>query len=193
MIARLRGHLIAREGEELIVEVGGIGFAVQVPTPLAASVEVGEAISLHTRLIVREDAFVLYGFTSQDELRLFNLLLTVSGIGPRLALALLSAMSPESLRLAIRNEQTDLLTRIPGLGAKTARKIIFELKDKVGMGPDMPAELAALSSADAEVVEALTALGYSLIEAQRAVQSIPRDVTDVEERLRLALSHFAPP
>lgn len=193
MIARLRGHLLAREEGTLVLDVGGIGLSVHAPTPLIASLTVGEQVILHTHLIVRQDALILYGFPTQDELRLFNLLLTVSGVGPRLALGLLSAISPESLRLAISREQADLLSRIPGLGPKTARKIIFDLKEKVGMGEGVPDKLASLTSADAEVIEALTALGYSIVEAQRAVQSIPRDVTDVEERLRIALSSFASP
>lgn len=193
MIARLRGHLLAREEGTLVLDVGGIGLTVHAPTPLIASLAVGEQVILHTHLIVRQDALILYGFAAQDELRLFNLLLTVSGVGPRLALGLLSSMSPESLRLAISRDQADLLSRIPGLGPKTARKIIFDLKEKVGMGEGVPEELASLTSADAEVIEALTALGYSIVEAQRAVQSVPRDVTDVEERLRIALSSFASP
>lgn len=193
MIARLRGRLIAGDEGTLVLDVGGVGFAIHAPTSLIASLAIGEQVALHTHLIVREDALTLYGFATQDELRLFNLLLTVSGVGPRLALALLSALSPEALRLAISREQADLLGRIPGLGPKTARKIIFELKEKVGMGEGVPRELASLTSADAEVIEALTALGYSIVEAQRAVQSVPADVTDVEERLRLALSSFTSP
>jgi len=193
MIARLRGHLVSREEGVLVLDVGGIGYAVHVPITLADSLSIGEQVVLHTHLLVRQDALTLYGFATKEELDLFNLILSVSGIGPRLALSLLSTMSPESLRLAISREQADLLSRIPGLGPKTARKIIFNLKDKVGMGEGIPQELASLTSVDAEVIEALTALGYSIVEAQRAVQSIPREVTDLEERLRLALSSFAAP
>ena len=124
-----------------------------------------------------------------DELALFEGLIAVSGVGPKLALALLSGMAPDSLRLAIGQDQPDVLARIPGIGKKTAQKIVLELKDKVG--PVEVAEgLAALTEADAAVIDALTALGYSIVEAQRAVQGLPRDVTDVEERLRQALASF---
>ncbi len=123
---------------------------------------------------------------AEEELALFENLIGVSGVGPKLALNVLSGMAPDALRLAIGQEQPDLLARVPGIGKKTAQKIVLELKDKVG--PVEVAEgLAALTEADAAVIDALTALGYSIVEAQRAVQGLPRDVTDVEERLRAAL------
>lgn len=192
MIARLQGTLVARGKDHVVVDVGGIGFAVRVPAPLLASAPLGEAVALFTHLHVRAEELALYGFQTEEELRLFELLLTVPGVGPRTALALLSAMPPDALRLAISQEQADLLGRIPGIGPKTAKKIVFDLKDKVGLAAGVPEGLAALTAADAEVIEALTALGYSIVEAQRAVQSVPREVTEVEERLRRALAYFAP-
>ena len=146
-------------------------------------------ILLHTHLVVREDDLTLIGFATEDELDLFENLIAVSGVGPKLALALLSGMAPDALRLAIGQEQPDVLARVPGIGKKTAQKIVLELKDKMG-AVEVAEGLAALTEADAAVIDALTALGYSIVEAQRAVQGLPRDVTDVEERLRLALASF---
>lgn len=189
MIAAVEGRVAARAGDALIVMVGGIGLRVLCPQPTLASARPGEIIQLRTHLVVREDELTLVGFATEDELDLFEKLLGVSGVGPRLALSVLSAMAPDALRLAIGREQSDLLARVPGIGKKTAQKIVLELKDKVG--PVEVAEgLAALTEADAAVIDALTALGYSIVEAQRAVQALPRDVTDVEERLRRALASF---
>jgi Holliday junction DNA helicase RuvA len=190
MISIIEGQVYARANDALIVMVGGIGFRVLCPAPLLASARPGEPLLLHTHLVVREDDLTLIGFASADELDLFQKFINVSGVGPKLALALLSAMAPDALRLAIGQEHAELLSRVPGIGKKTAQKIVLELKDKVG--PVEVAEgLAALTEADAAVIDALTALGYSIVEAQRAVQSLPKDVTDVEERLRRALGTFA--
>ncbi|MBM4458630.1 MAG: Holliday junction branch migration protein RuvA [Chloroflexi bacterium] len=189
MIATVEGRVSAKAHDALIVSVGGIGLRVSCPQTVLAGARVGEAVLLYTHLIVREDELALVGFASQEEKTLFEQLITVPGVGPRLGLSLLSAMAPDSLRMAIGQEQPDMLARVPGIGKKTAQKIVLELKDKVG--PVEVAEgLAALTEADAAVIDALTALGYSIVEAQRAVQSLPRDVTDVEERLRRALASF---
>ena len=162
-----------------------------MPADLLAQVRPGDEVFLHTYLYVREQELSLYGFADSQDLLLFQMLLGVSGIGPRLALAALSAMPGDALRLAINQQQPEVLARIPGIGKKTAEKIVLELKDKVVVEEGLPGELAALSEADAEVIDALTALGYSVVEAQRAVQGLPPDVEDVEERLRLALAGFA--
>ncbi len=189
MIAAVEGRVATRTGDALIVMVGGIGLRVLCPQPTLTSARAGEIIQLHTHLVVREDELTLVGFATEDELDLFQKLLGVSGVGPRLALSVLSAMAPDALRLAIGQEQPDLLARIPGIGKKTAQKIVLELKDKVG-AIEVAEGLAALTEADAAVIDALTALGYSIVEAQRAVQALPKDVTDVEERLRRALASF---
>lgn len=189
MIASVEGRVTVVTKDALVVDVGGIGLRVLCPQPTLAAARPGEPIFLHTHLIVREDELSLIGFASAEELDLFEKLIGVQGVGPRLGLAVLSAMAPDALRLAIGQEQPDLLARVPGIGKKTAQKIVLELKDKVG--PVEVAEgLAALTEADAAVIDALTALGYSIVEAQRAVQSLPRDVVDVEERLRRALAFF---
>lgn len=189
MIASIEGRVTARTADALVVSVGGVGLRVLCPQTALASVHVGDLILLHTHLVVREDDLTLVGFQSEEELSLFENLVRVQGVGPKLGLALLSAMAPDSLRMAISQEQPDVLARVPGIGKKTAQKIVLELRDKVG-APDLAEGLAELTEADAAVIDALTALGYSIVEAQRAVQGLPRDVTDVEERLRRALSSF---
>jgi Holliday junction DNA helicase RuvA len=189
MIASLEGRISARTETALVVTVGGVGLWVHCPQPVLAAARPGEMIRLHTHLVVRENELILIGFATVEELALFERFIGVPGVGPKLGLALLSAMTPDALRLAIGQDQPDLLARVPGIGKKTAQKIVLELKDKVG--PVEAAEgLVALTEADAAVIDALTALGYSIVEAQRAVQALPRDVTDVEERLRRALVSF---
>ena len=189
MIASVEGRVAARGPNALIVNVGGIGLRVLCPQTVLATARVGEPVLLFTHLIVREDELTLVGFANEDELTLFEQLITVTGVGPRLALGLLSAMAPDSLRLAIGQEQPEVIARAPGIGKKTAQKIVLELRDKVGLA-EAPEGLAALTEADSAVIDALTALGYSIVEAQRAVQGLPKDLTDVEERLRRALASF---
>jgi len=192
MIARLQGRVEARDKNALVVAVNGLGLKVLVPTPCAAAAQVGEPVALFTYLHVRENELSLYGCPSEEELSLFEMLLSVSGVGPKLAMSILSAMSADALYLAIGQEQPELLTRVPGVGKRTAEKIVFDLKDKVAAEAG-PMELASLTDADTEVIDALTGLGYSIVEAQRAVQSVPREVTTVEERLRMALAYFVRP
>ncbi len=189
MIAMVEGRVTIRNRDSLVVLIGGLGLRVFCPQPVLAAARLGEVICLHTHLVVREDDLSLIGFAEEAELELFEKLIGVSGVGPKLALSVLSNMTPDALRLAIGQEQPDLLARVPGIGRKTAQKIVLELKDKIG--PVEIAEgLAALTEADAAVIDALTALGYSIVEAQRAVQALPRDVVDIEERLRRALASF---
>jgi Holliday junction DNA helicase RuvA len=191
MIANLKGRIEAIGKDYLIVGVGGIGFKVYVPTSfLETSEGLGRQVELFTHLHVRENELTLYGCSSEDELALFELLLGVSGVGPRVALAMLSTMPPDSLRLAIAQGNAEMLTRVPGIGPKMAKKIIFSLKDKVEVefGPEA---VPFLTEADAEVIAALTSLGYSVVEAQAALQSLPAEEMEIEERVRLALAYFA--
>jgi len=194
MISSLRGLVQHIANDHLIVEVGGVGLKVLVPNTVFEQVEgVGRMIFLHTMLIVREDSLTLYGFASEEQRALFETLLGVNGVGPKLALAVISYISPDLLRKAVGQEQPELLDRIPGVGKKTAEKIVFHLKDKLGAGVPMGVGVK-LDDSDTEIIGALTALGYSLVEAQAALQSIPKDAPkDVEERVRLALQYFAKP
>ncbi len=188
MIATLEGRLSAIEKNALVVQIGGLGLRVYVPeTLLSRCGPIGSIVSLHTHLHVREDELSLYGFASEDELLMFKLLLSVSGIGPRAGLSILSATSPDHLRTAIAQEQASVLAQIHGIGAKTARKIILDLKDKVQAVPGVTFG-SALMPQDSEVIAALTALGYSLVEAQTALQHVPASAQEVEERLRAALA-----
>ncbi len=194
MIRLLRGSVAGRGRDYLVVDVGqaagGLGFKVNTPEPTAARFTEGAAVFLHTYLQVREDALTLFGFESEDELGIFELLLSVSGVGPKAALSILSTLSPDALRLALANEEPALVARAPGIGRRTAEKIIVELKDKIKAPASNLEALAQMTNTDAEVIDALVALGYSIVEAQRAVQKLPREAVGVEERLRLALSQF---
>ena len=191
MIATLSGKVTHVEPGSLVVEVGGVGLLVYVPDPISDQARAGRAIFLHTYLVVREDSLALYGFETQEGRDYFQLLLGVSGIGPRLAVTILSKLTPEAIRRAVFSEQAEVFSSVPGVGPKTAQKISFSLQDKItkeeGYEP-----LAAMSDADSEVLSALVALGYSVVEAQAALQSIPRDAPeDVESRLRLALVYLS--
>ncbi len=195
MIASLRGTVLhIAQPSFLVVEVGGVGFKVFVPASVFEGLDgVGRGVFLHTYLIVREDALTLYGFSSEEQRALFELLLTVQGVGPRLALSVLSSLSLDVLRTAVAHEQAEVLDRVPGVGRKTAEKIVFALKDKLGAGEVLGA-LTSVSDVDTEILAALTALGYSVVEAQAALQSIPKGQgKDVEDRLRLALQYFSTP
>jgi Holliday junction DNA helicase RuvA len=191
MIAVLNGRVLETYSDSLVIGVGGIGLQVFVPSPLRDRLHPGDEIFLHTYLVVRQDALSLYGFETREERELYLLLLSVDGIGPKSALAVLSTLSPDAIRRAIFHEQPEVFTRVPGVGKKTAQKILLQLQDRIpamsGLEPSL-----AISDVDTEVIGALTALGYSVVEAQSALQSIPRDTPqDVEARLRAALQYFA--
>lgn len=193
MIARLSGTVWNIEQGCVVVRVGGVGLLVHVPSGVLAQLDgTGQPVELFTHLHVRENELALYGFLTEEELALFKLLLSVSGVGPKTALALLSAVSPDVLRQAVIQEEPALLSGVPGIGPKTARAIIFHLKDK--LIPTGAKAVPLLSDADAEVIAALTGLGFSLVEAQTALQSLRRDEDlPVEERVRQALAYFAAP
>ncbi len=191
MIATLRGEITQIEENAIIVETGGIGLRVFVPAPLRARMQTGEATLLYTHLVVREDAWMLYGFETKADRDLFILLLGTDGVGPRTALAVMSGTSLDLLQRAVFGDDPDLLGRIPGVGKKTAQKIVLYLHDRLKPTDTLHA-VAAMSDADGEVLAALTSLGYSVVEAQTAIQSIPKDAPqEVEERLRLALQQFS--
>jgi Holliday junction DNA helicase RuvA len=191
MIASLHGTLESLGGDGAVVNVNGLGFRVYMPTSTLSSLAgIGKEVHLHTYLHLREDIAALYGFASPDELRLFQTLISVSGLGPRLALAMLSAMSLEQLIMAIATANRELLTVVPGVGKKLAERLILELKDKVAAGW-VSAPAIELAEANTDVLAALTALGYSASEASRAVASLPADSElALEEKIKLALQYF---
>ncbi len=190
MIATIRGEITQIEEYAIVVETGGVGLRVSIPKPMRERLKTGEAIFLFTHLVVREDAWHLYGFETQSDRELFTTLLGVDGVGPRTALAVLSTLTIDTVQRAVFNEEPDLLSRVPGVGKKTAQKMVLYLHDRLKPVSGLE-KIASMSDSDSEVLAALTALGYSVVEAQTAIQSIPKDAPDeVGERLRLALQQF---
>lgn len=191
MIASLHGKLESLGSNRAIINVGGIGFQVYMPTStLSLLSTIGEEVKLYTHLHLREDNATLYGFASADELGLFQTLIGVSGLGPKLALAMLSAMNVEKLTMAIATGSTDLLTVIPGIGKKMANRLILELKEKIGAGW-ITTPGVQLAEENTDVLAALTSLGYSVSEASRAVATLPpSSELSLEEKIKLALQYF---
>ena len=191
MIAGLHGKLQALGGDGAVINVGGIAFQVYLPTSTLSMLgAIGEEVNLHTHLHLREDNATLYGFGTAEELGLFQTLIGVSGLGPKLALAMLSAMSVEKLTMAIATGGADLLAQIPGIGKKMANRLILELKGKLAAGW-LGAPAAELAQENTDVLAALTSLGYSVSEATKAVASLPPSSDlSLEERIKLALQYF---
>ncbi len=189
MIATIQGNLASKATDHIIVTIGGIGIEVYAPFSTIEKLN-SDRVHLHTRLVVREDSLTLYGFATTGERDLFDAVLKISGIGPRLAIALLSTLSVDNLHNAVRNDRPELISRVPGIGKKTAQKIVLELQDKIPSALDaMP--VGADGDTNAEVMDALTALGYSVVEAQTAIQSIAIDApASVEERVMIALRNL---
>lgn len=199
MIAMLRGTLLRRGADWTVVDVGGVGFRVSVPASTGAVLPgPGEEVTLHIYTHVREDTLALYGFASEDELRLFEDIISVSGMGPRLALTSLSTLRPADFRRAVLNEDVASLTRISGVGRKTAQRMILELKGKLTPGPEDEEEIEvseARAMPEADALAALVSLGYGEADAVRALRDV-RDqneqLKDTAELVRLALRHLAP-
>ena len=191
MIASLHGRLDSLGSEWAIINVGGIGFQVYMPTSTLSTLgTIGEEVKLHTHFYLREDNATLYGFASAEELGLFQTLISVSGLGPKLALAMLSALNVEQLAMAIATGSTDMLTMVPGVGKKMASRLVLELKEKIGAGW-IAAPTTQLAQENTDVLAALTSLGYSVVEATRAVATLPQDQDlSLEEKLKLALQYF---
>jgi len=191
MIASLSGTVQYSLPDGVVVNVNGVGYLVHIPAPLLDKVRVGEKVSYYVYHVVRQDTNALYGFDQLEGREFFQHLIGVGGVGPKLALNVLSHMSPEAIRRAVFSEQPDLFARVPGVGKRTAQKIQLYLQDRVTKIEGMIVG-TGLDDLDAEVIEALTALGYSVVEAQAAIQSIPKDTPDdLEERLRNALIYFS--
>jgi Holliday junction DNA helicase RuvA len=191
MIAGVKGLIESIGSNWVIIDVGGISFQVFVPTSTLSRLSgVGQMARLHTHLHVREDNLTLFGFSSARELALFQTLTTVKGIGPKLGLAMLSAMDAEQLTMAIASGDANLLTAVPGIGKKTAERIILELKDKIGGSWMMTQDMESVQG-NGDVVSALTSLGYSVVEATRAVATLPSSPQlDLEEKIKLALKYL---
>jgi Holliday junction DNA helicase RuvA len=190
MIASISGTIQRIEANSLIISVGGVGVRVFVPkTVLEDAGGPGRRLMLHTHLQVREDDLSLFGFEQEEDLQLFEVLLGVNGVGPKVALAILGTLSPELLKSAILREESAVLQRVPGIGKKTAERIMFQLRDKLDLH-EPSAALQLVTDIDADVIDVLTSLGFSIVEAQAALQHIPRDVQGMDERVQLALQHL---
>ena len=192
MIAHLSGSILDVRLNQLVIDVAGIGYQVTVAPELAAESRVGQSISLHTSLVVREDSWTLFGFSNADAKNLFEQLQSVTGIGPKVASALLAVYQPEELRSAIAAQDNAALERVPGIGKKVASRIILELKDKFGGGYRSKSSLSGPWRT--QVIGALTGLGYSAKEAESALDDVLSNFgrtpteADLPEMLKLALA-----
>ena len=190
MIAMLRGALVEKGIDHVLVDVGGVGYRVAVSlSTLAALPAVGHTATLHTELIVREDSLSLVGFATVDERAAFDLVTGVQGIGPKLALSILSTLEPHQLAAAVRAGDPARLTRIPGIGKKTAERLVLELRDRL---PVAVALTKAGTTPGSDVLNALMGLGYNDREAQAAVKQLPPDLA-LTDAIRQALKLLAKP
>lgn len=201
MIAFIIGNVIEIEENKIILEHQGMGFNINIPSTVANRVSYGEQIRLFTYMNVKEDDISLFGFLSQDDLKMYKMLLNVNGIGPKAALGILSAMSADELRFAVLADDAMAIAKAPGIGKKTAQKLILELKDKLSLEDAFEQKLSNKAVADGEcsktskasdeAVQALAALGYSASDALRAVKQVDgvQELT-VEEILKAALKHL---
>lgn len=201
MLSYVRGELVAIEEDKVIVDVNGVGFGIFMPAQSMNYLPmIGEEVKLHTYMNVREDAIQLYGFLTRDDLKVFKLVIGVSGIGPKGGLSILSQMSPDDLRFAVMANDAKMIAKAPGIGKKTAEKLIIELKDKLDIEDvlnkhvddvDVTVVTNASNEVQAEAVQALVALGYGSTEATKAVKKVQIDEnTTVEEVLKLALKNI---
>jgi len=196
VIGRLQGVLLRKEPPALMLDVGGVGYELEAPmTTFYELPAVGERVTLYTHLVVREDAHLLYGFVREAQRRLFRELLKVNGVGPRVALAVLSGLSDEEFSRCVAEEDIARLTKVPGIGRKTAERLVIEMRDKLPKDIPLPASTAAGPAAPgdpvSEAVSALVALGYKPNEASRAVRSASTKGLSAEEIIRQALKGMA--
>ena len=198
MIGYLKGTVAQLSGEYCFLDVQGVGYRVFIPSSTRQQLAINATATLYTYLNVREDALLLYGFYSNDEYELFQHLIGITGVGPKVALGVLSAINPADFRVAVSQNNAALLTRIPGIGKKTAERLILELKDKLGLGAgQQPAAKldaftgAAVQDAAQEALQALVALGYSQGEIIPLIHKVKTDGQSAEELIKLVLKEFA--
>ncbi len=186
MIGTLSGTITHKDERRLILEVGGVGYKVAATAGTLNHAKIGTTLSLFTHLVVREDVLDLYGFTNHEELNFFELLIGISGIGPKSALAILSLAPPETLRRAVGSGNTEYLTQVSGIGRKSAEKIILELRDKLDTLP----ESEQVTAGETEALEALRSLGYSLKEAREALKAVAGEHNDSGELIKAAIKRL---
>lgn len=189
MIGRLTGLLAEKTPPQLLLDVNGVGYEIDVPMSSYFNLPpVGERVSLLTHFVVREDAQVLFGFLTASERNTFRMLIRISGVGPRMALAILSGLSVDELAQAVGQQHSARLVKVPGIGKKTAERLLLELKGKFGEAPGAPASSGGAEHAD--ILQALLALGYNDREAAAAMKALPADV-GVSDGIKLALRSLA--
>lgn len=187
MIGRLSGRLAAKSPPQVLLDVNGVGYELDVPMSTFYNLPaLGEPAQLLTHLVVREDAQLLYGFLTEAERATFRELVKISGVGPRTALAILSGLSVAELAAAVSRQDGARLVKVPGIGKKTAERLLLELKGKLGADLPLPAGATALSDAQADITQALQALGYNEREAQAAIKALPADI-GVSDGIKQAL------
>ncbi|MCG8371049.1 MAG: Holliday junction branch migration protein RuvA [Proteobacteria bacterium] len=195
MICSLRGRLVARHAPHIVIECAGVGYELETPMSTFLDLpETGVELFLHTHLLVREDAQILYGFASEEERALFRVLLKINRVGAKLALALLSALSPADLRRCVEYEDAAALSKVPGVGPKTAKRLIMEMRDKVGNlgAPPLPGgRMSVEASARSEAFDALIALGYKPAEVNKLLGKLDIDDSSAEDIIRRALKQVA--
>lgn len=187
MIATLSGTIKQKTEKSVTIEVAGVGYEVFSPLPLLERAKVGERAQLYTHLHVREDAMELYGFATQEELEFFKQLISVSGVGPKSAVAILSLTSVADLKKAISHGDASLLTKVSGIGKKTAERLIVELKSKVDVLGESAGSGGLENLGDNQAIDGLVGLGYSVREAREALQQVDKGVTAVKDRIKAAL------
>ncbi len=194
MIGYLRGQLVRKQPPALIIDVTGVGYELEAPMSTFYKLpELGSEVQLHTHLVVREDAHLLYGFATEDERRLFRDLLRVSGIGPKIGLALLSGINVETFLVCVEAQDVDALVRIPGIGRKIAERLLIEMRDRIRALGQLPSDLGqgTGASAQTEAYSALVALGYRPVEVTRLLKSVDNEGAGTEELIRRALQAAA--
>lgn len=201
MISYIKGLLAEKAEDSVVVEAHGVGYHIFVPSSLLSELPpLGETVKIYTYFNVREDAVSLFGFLSRQDMEMFKMLIGVNGVGPKSALGILSAIRPDALRLAVISADAKAISRAPGIGSKTAQRIILDLKDRINAGdilsggpePERALEITGVGESGKEAVEALTALGYSASEAAAAVRKVSiTEIMTAEDVLKAALKHLA--
>lgn len=187
MIAKIKGKIAYMRDHYAVVDVAGVGYKIFVTDFTMGKIAGKEEVELFTHTYVREDTLSLYGFLKLEELEMFELLISISGIGPKAAIGILSIAEPKTIRAAVISGDSSILTRVSGVGKKTAERVILELKNRIA---ELPGEEYKTAAADSEAIEALTSLGYSASQAREALKSVPESVKDVSERVREALKRL---
>ena len=191
MIGSLHGEIKLKRENYILLDVAGVGYKVFVATPVLDKLAGGQEITLYIHHVVREDASDLYGFSKIEDLEFYELLLGISGIGPRVALSVLSAATVEEIRSAVLDDNPEVLTAISGIGKKTAERIILELRSKITVGDVRPTGIVSLDiGSHYDAFEGLKRLGYNAVEARAALKMVPQSVKDPEEKIKLALKHL---